>query len=175
MKGLVPGDPASLSALGGTASRAARDLAAASARSATAYDSLREVWGTSTSVRLRKEGTRALSALAEGGRHAEVVGSLLQSYAVELGELRARARAVVDEAAAAGIEVDDDGRARLAWGVTGEADPGSSRVRSDAVRRVQAELDAVAAHHRRRRDRFLAEVAASTRELETLASTLRLS
>jgi len=170
----VPGDPASLSALAASASRASRELAAACETSGTAYASLREVWGTSTSVRVRKEGRRALDALTVGGRHTEAVGAAIQSYAVELSELRARARAVLDEAAAEGIVVED-GRARLAWGVTGEADPETTRGRTEAVSRVQAGLDAVASHHRRRRDRFLVEVAASTAELEALARALRLA
>lgn len=169
----MPGDPASLSALGASASRASRELAAACEASKTAYASLKEVWGTSTSVRVRKEGRRALDALTAGGRHTEAVGAAIQSYAVELSELQARARAVLDEASAAGIVVED-GRARLAWGVAGEADPATTRERSDALAKVQAELDAVAAQHRRRRDRFLAEVADSTAELEDLARTLRL-
>lgn len=173
MRALVPGDPASLSGLGASASRASRELAVACEAAGTAYASLREVWGTSTSVRVRKEGRRALDALAEGGRHTASVATAIQSYAVELGELRARAHAILDTASAAGIVVED-GRARLAWGVTGEADAATTRERTDALATVQAELDAVAAQHRRRRDRFLAEVAASTTELEALARTLRL-
>ncbi|KGN28832.1 hypothetical protein N798_16975 [Knoellia flava TL1] len=170
----MPGDPASLSALGASATRASRELAAACEASGTAYASLKDVWGTSTSVRVRKEGRRALDALTVGGRHTEAVGAALQSYAVELSALQARARAVLDEASAAGITVEA-GRARLAWGVTGEADAATTRGRADTVAKVQAELDAVAAQHRRRRDRFLAEVAASTTELEALARSLRVS
>ena len=170
----MPGDTASLSALGASATRASRELAAACEASGTAYASLKDVWGTSTSVRVRKEGRRALDALTVGGRHTEAVGAALQSYAVELSALQARARAVLDEASAAGITVEA-GRARLAWGVTGEADAATTRGRADAVAKVQAELDAVAAQHRRRRDRFLAEVAASTTELEALARSLRVS
>lgn len=173
MRGVVPGDPASLSTLGAAARRSARELAAARERSGTAYGSLKEVWGTSTSVRTRKEGHRALTTLAEGARHADVVGSAIQSYAVELSQLQARARAAVDEASAAGLVVED-GQAQLAWGVTGEADSGAMRERVDAVRRVQAELDAIAAQHRRRRDRLLAEIAGSTADLEGLARALRL-
>lgn len=174
MRSLVPGDPASLSALGASASRASRELAAACEASGTAYASLKDGWGTSTSVRVRKEGRRALDALTVGGRHIQAVGVAIQSYAVELSALQARARAALDEAAAAGIVVED-GRARLAWGVTGEADSAATRERTAAVASVQAEIDAVAAQHRRRRDRFLAEVTASTTELESVARALRLS
>jgi hypothetical protein len=170
----VPGDPASLSAVGAAARRAARDLEAAHGRSETAYGSLKEGWGTSTSVRLRKEGARALATLAEGARHAEVVGAALQSYAVELSELQARARAAVEAASTAGLVVDG-GQVQLAWGVTGEADSGATRERADAMRRVQVELDAISAQHRRRRDRLLAEIGASTSELDGLASALRLA
>lgn len=173
MKGLVPGDPASLSAVGAASKRAARELTAAHGRSETAYASLKESWGTSTSVRTRKEGQRALAVLAEGARHAEAVGSAIQAYAVELSQLQARARAAVEDASAAGLVVED-GQVRLAWGVTGEADSDATRERTAAVRRVQAELEAISAHHRRRRDRFLAEVAGSTTELEGLALGLRL-
>lgn len=173
MRGLVPGDPASLSALGGASRRAARLLAAAHARSGTAYASLKESWATSTSVRTRKEGQRALAVLAEGAQHADTVGSALQSYAVELSQLQARARAAVEGAAAAGLVVED-GHVRMAWGVTGEADSDATRERTAAARRVQAELEAIRAHHRRRRDRLLAEVAASTTELEGLSRSLRL-
>ena len=170
----MPGDPASLSAIGTAARRASRDLEAARQASATAYASLKDGWGTSTSVRTRKQGGRALATLAEGARHAELVGAALQSYAGELSALQARARAAVDEASAAGLVVDE-GRVRPAWGVTGEADPGASRSSADAVRRVQVELDAIATQHRWRRDRLLAEVAASTSDLEQLASALRLA
>jgi hypothetical protein len=163
-----------LSAIGAAARRAARDLAAARAASGTAYASLKDTWATSTSVRTRKEGRRALETLAEGERHAETVGAALQAYAVELSELQARARAVVDEASGAGITVES-GRVQLAWGVTGEADSAATRERADAVRRLQAELDAVGTLHRRRRDRLLSEVAASTADLEALASALRLA
>ena len=174
MRGVVPGDPGSLSAIGAAARRAARDLAAARATSGTAYVSLKDTWATSTSVRTRKEGQRALATLAEGERHAETVGAALQAYAVELSELQARARAVVDEASGAGITVES-GQVRLAWGVTGEADPGTTRERAEAVRGVQAELDAIAVQHRRRRDRLLGELARSTTELEALASALRMA
>ena len=170
----MPGDPASLSSLGATARRAARDLEAARVRSETAYASLKEGWGTSTSVRVRKEGTRALATLAEGARHAEMVGAALQSYAVELSELQARARAAVDEASAAGLVVDA-GQVQLAWGVTGEADGAATLERAEAVRRLQTELDAIGTQHRRRRDRFLAEVAGSTADLAGLADALRLA
>lgn len=173
MRGVVPGDPASLSAVGAASKRAARELTAAHGRSATAYASLKDSWGTSTSVRVRKEGERALAVLAQGARHADAVGSAIQSYAVELSQLQARARAAVEQASAAGLVVED-GQVRMAWGVTGVADPDTSSERSAAVRRFQAELDAVAAQHRRRRDRFLAEVAGSTTDLEGLARGLRL-
>lgn len=173
MRGVVPGDPASLSALGSAAKGAARELTAAHGRSATAYASLKASWGTSTSVRTRKEGTRVLATLAEGVRHADAVGSAIQSYAVELSQLQARTRAAVEEATRAGLVIED-GEARMAWGVTGEADPGAMRMRVDALRRVQTELDAVTAQHRRRRDRLLAEITESTTDLEGLANALRL-
>lgn len=174
MRGVVPGDPGSLAAIGAAARRAARDLAAARATSETAYASLKDTWTTSTSARTRREGQRALATLAEGERHAESVGAALQAYAVELSELQARARAVVDEASGTGITVER-GRVTLAWGVTGEADPAATRGRGEAVRAVQAELDAIAAQHRRRRDRLLAELVGSTADLERLASHLRLA
>ena len=66
MRGVVPGDPGSLSAIGAASRRAARDLAAARETSGTAYASLKDTWATSTSVRTRKEGQRALATLAEG-------------------------------------------------------------------------------------------------------------
>ena len=124
-------------------------------------------------MRTRKEGARALATLAEGARHADAIGSAIQSYAVELSELQARARAVVEDASGAGLVVED-GQARMAWGVTGEADPAAMSERVDAVRRVQAALDAITAQHRRRRDRLLAEVSESTTDLEGLANALRL-
>ena len=75
MRSLLPGDPGSLAAAGTAARQSARDLAGASAGGTTAYLSLKDVWGTSTSVRTRKEGQRTMDALAEGGRHADVVGT----------------------------------------------------------------------------------------------------
>ena len=64
------------------------------------------------------------NALAEAGRHTDVVGEALQAYAAEMSELQGRARAVIDEATAAGLVVEE-GRVRPRWGVTGEADPRS--------------------------------------------------
>ena len=60
------------------------------------------------------------------------------------------------------------------WGVTGEADPRTVSDRDSQVRALQAELDAVAVQHRRRRDRLLARLAESRQDLEILAAALRL-
>jgi len=169
----LPGDPGSLTAAGTAARRAARDLAFASAGGTTAYLSLKDAWGTSTSVRTRKEGQRSMTALSRGGRQAEAVGMALQSYAAELSALQARARRVVDVAGTAGLVIED-GQVALGWGVTGEADLGATHDRDATVGTLQAELDGLAAQHRRRRDRLLAELAASTRELAKIASDLRL-
>ncbi|KGN32318.1 hypothetical protein N802_18310 [Knoellia sinensis KCTC 19936] len=173
MRTPVPGDPGSLAAAGAVARRAGRDLVAARKRSATAYTSLKAVWGTSTSVRTRKEGTRSLAALAEGARHADAVGAVLQGYAVELSELQTRARRLVESVAAAGLTVEGE-RIGLGWGVTGEADAAAAREREGVRAALQQELDALLAQHRRRRDRLLAEVAGSTHDLERLARELRL-
>ncbi|MFW5470938.1 hypothetical protein ACOCJ4_12930 [Knoellia sp. CPCC 206435] len=173
MRTSVPGDPASLAAAGGTARRVSRDLVALHGRGTTAYGSLGEVWGTSTSVRTRKQGRRAMDAVTEVGRHADVVGEALQAYAAELSELQARARAVLDAAAATGLVVEE-GRVREQWGVTGEADHRTVSERDARARALQAELDAVAVQHRRRRDRLLAGLARSRQELEDVAAALRL-
>ncbi|WP_353950785.1 hypothetical protein V6K52_14250 [Knoellia sp. S7-12] len=173
MKGQLPGDPGSLAAAGTAARQAARDLAGASARGTTAYLSLKDAWGTSTSVRTRKEGQRSTAALAEGGRQADVVGAALQAYAAELSELQARARRVVDAASTAGLVIEG-GQVGLGWGVTGEADLEASNDRAAHVSSLQAELDGLTAQHRRRRDRLLAELLTSTRDLAELAGNLRL-
>lgn len=173
MRSPVPGDPASLAAAGATARRVSRELTVVEGRGRTAYASLGEVWGTSTSVRTRRQGRRAMDALAEAGRHTDVVGEALQAYAAELSELQGRARALLDEAAAAGLVVEE-GRVRPRWGVTGEADPRSVDAREARVRTLQTELDAVGVQHRRRRDRLLSRVTASRVELEDLAAALRL-
>ncbi|WP_106296878.1 hypothetical protein [Knoellia remsis] len=170
----MPGDSGSLAAAGTSARRAARDLEAARERSGAAYDTLRSEWSTSTSVRVRKEGARALDVLAEGSGHADRVGALLQEHATRLSELQARSRRLLDDVAAAGLEVED-GVVRLPWGVIGEADAAAARGRADDVRAFQGELDAILAQHRRRRDALLEQVAASTAELEGLARALRLS
>ena len=169
----VPGDPASLAAAGATARRVARELAVVGGRGRTAYASLGEIWGTSTSVRTRKQGRQAMAALTDVGRHTEQVGEALQTYAAELSELQARARAVVDAAAERGLVVAE-GRVLPAWGVTGEADPRTVGERHSQVRALQAELDAVAVQQRRRRDRLLARLAESRQDLEVLAAALRL-
>lgn len=173
MRSPVPGDPASLAAAGATARRVTRDLDGVAGRGRTAYASLGEAWGTSTSVRTRKQGRQAMAALVEAGRHTDVVGEALQAYAVELSELQARARAVLDAAAACGLAVDE-GRLRPQWGVTGEADPGTVAERDAQVRALQDELDSVAVQHRRRRDRLLTRLTGSRHELEALAAALRL-
>lgn len=169
----VPGDPGSLSAAGTAARRASRELAAGSARGRTAYLSLKNVWGTSTSVRTRKEGQRSMAALAQGGEQAEVVGAALQRYAAELSELQARARRVRDAADGAGLAIVD-GHVRPAWGVTGEADPQAAQDAAALMRTLQDELDGLGAQFRRRRDRLLGEVTESTRTLDEIASNLRL-
>lgn len=173
MRGPVPGDAGSLAAAGATARRVARDLVAAQSRGRTASESLGEVGGTSTSVRTRKQGRRSMAALAEAADHTVAVGEALQAYAAELSELQARARAVLESAAANGLAVTE-GRVHQPWGVTGEADHRTASERDTQVRRLQAELDAVAVQHRRRRDRLLARLADSRQELEDVAAALRL-
>lgn len=173
MKGQVPGDPGSISAAGTAARRASRELAGASDRGTTAYASLKELWSTSTSVRTRKEGERSMAALAEGGRQAEAVGAALQTYAAELSELQSRARRVVEAADAAGLVIEG-GQVRRGWGVTGEADLEAARDTEALMRTLQDELDGLTAQQRRRRDRLLTEVQASTQALDTIASDLRL-
>lgn len=173
MRGTVPGDPASLAAAGATARRVARELSAVDARGATAYASLGEVWGTSTSVRTRKQGRRAMAALGEGARRTEAAGAALQAYAAELSELQARARVVLEAVTAAGLVVEE-GRVRQGWGVTGEADLRTVGDREERARCLQSELDAVEVQHRRRRDRLLAVLDGSRRDLEVLAEALRL-
>ncbi|MFC7491649.1 MULTISPECIES: hypothetical protein [unclassified Knoellia] len=169
----MPGDPGSLAAAGTAARQSARDLDRASAGGTTAYLSLKDVWGTSTSVRARKEGQRSMAALAEAGRQADVVGTALQGYAAELSALQARARRVVETADLAGLVIEN-GQVRLGWGVTGEADLEATNDRSALASTLQAELDGLGAQHRRRRDRLLAELATSTRELDEIATDLRL-
>ena len=173
MRGAVPGDPASLAAAGATARRVARELSAVESQGTTAYASLGEAWGTSTSVRTRKQGRRAMEAVGEGARRTEAVGAALQAYAAELSELQGRARAVLDAATAAGLVVEER-RVRQGWGVTVESDLGTVGRREERARSLQAELDAVAVQHRRRRDRLLALLDASRRDLEALAASLRL-
>ncbi len=173
MRGQLPGDPGSLTAAGTAARRASRELAGASETGTTAYTALKDAWGTSTSVRLRKEGQRSMAALTEGGRQADVVGAALQTYAAELSELQARARRVVEAANTAGLVIED-GQVALGWGVTGEADVDTARDTAALVSTLQTELDGLTAQHRRRRDRLLAEVLSSTRELAEVANNLRL-
>ncbi|EAP97591.1 hypothetical protein JNB_19013 [Janibacter sp. HTCC2649] len=173
MRSQVPGDPGSVTAAGTAARRAARELAAASEGGTTAYAALKDSWGTSTSVRLRKEGQRSIAALTESGRQADVVGAALQTYAAELSELQARARRVVDAADTAGLVIEH-GQVGLGWGVTGEADLDAARDTAALVSTLQTELDGLTAQHRRRRDRLLAEVLTSTRELAEVAGNLRL-
>lgn len=172
MRGHLPGDPGSLAVAGTAARRSARDLAGASEGGATAYPALKDAWGTSTSVRLRKEGQRSMAALAEGGRQADVVGAALQTYAAELSELQARARRVVEAADTAGLVIEG-GQVGLGWGVTGEADREAARDTAALVSTLQTELDGLTAQHRRRRDRLLAQVVSSTRDLAEIASNLR--
>jgi len=169
----VPGDPGSLSAAGTAARRAARDLAGASERGRTAYLTLKDVWGTSTSVRVRKEGQRSTAALVLGAQQADVVGAALQTYAGELSEIQARARRVLDVADTAGLTIVD-GHVRRAWGVTGEADPRAAQDTEELMRTLQDELDGLGAQHRRRRDRLLTRLTESTQTLDEIASDLRL-
>ena len=173
MRGHLPGDPGSRTAAGTAARAAARDLAGASESGTTAYLSLKQAWGTSTSVRTRKEGQRSMASLADGGRQAEAVGAALQTYAAELSELQARARRVLEAAESAGLTIVD-GAVAIGWGVTGEADLEAARDTAALVSTIQTELDGLTAQHRRRRDRLLAEVRSSTRQLAEIANNLRL-
>lgn len=173
MRAQLPGDAGSISAAGAAARRASRELAGASERGTAAYLSLKNLWGTSTSVRTRKEGQRSMAALVEGGQQAEMVGAALQTYAAELSELQGRARRVLEAADTAGLAIEN-GQVGLGWGVTGEADLETARDTAALVRTLQDELDGLGAQQRRRRDRLLAEVRASTCELDTIATDLRL-
>lgn len=174
MKGGLPGDPGSIAAAGTAARRASRELAGAGEGALAAYLSLKDVWGTSTSVRTRKEGQRSLAALARGAAQAETIGAALQTYAAELSELQARGRRVVESADTAGLVIDN-GQVGIGWGVTGEADLEAASDRAALVRTLQDELDGLARQQRRRRDRLLADVLTSTHELDAIASDLRLA
>ena len=89
------------------------------------------------------------------------MGRVLQDHATDLADLVARARAIEERAAGAGLEVRD-GRVERAWGVTGPADAGADRARDDVRDALQADLDLVLAQHSRRRDWVLDVLRGST-------------
>ena len=169
---LVPGDPASLSSCAATAGTLSRRLAARSEEVAAALADLAHGWPGRRSVDTRRRGADAASAGSALAAELEAVATLLQDQATDLADLVARARAVEERAAAAGLEIRDD-RVVPAPGIRGAADPDAEQHRDAVAGGLQAEVDLLLAQHRRRRDFVLGALRSSTDRLAQVSAGLR--
>lgn len=168
----VHGDPASCSQLAG----ALRQLAAqVRAGSRPLHDTLAtrdSPRGGAVVARARRRASLLDEALAASTVELDRVGTALQAHVTDLAEALADSRAVLERAAAAGLE-DQQGRLVPRWGVAGVAD-GRVAADQDAARTaLQEELDSVASLLRTRRSRLAATVAASRAVLARQAEALR--
>ncbi len=168
----VPGDPASLSACAATAGTVGRRLAVEAEALAPEVEALGEGWAGRTSVSTRRRGTALAAATSAAADELGRVSRVLQDQATDLADLLARARAVEERAAGAGLEVRDD-RVAPAYGVRGEADVAAQQAQEAASTSLQSALDLVLAQHRRRRDFVLAELRASSERLAEVSHGLR--
>ena len=169
---LVPGDPASVSACALTARAVAERLGRQATGVRTAYEAVGVGWTGRRSVAARRAGGALAQACDETAGELDRVGGLLQDHATDLADLVARARAVEERAAAAGLEVRD-GRVERAWGVTGSADAVADRSLEETRSMLQREVELLLAQHRRRRDFVLGFVRESTTTLSGVSHRLR--
>jgi len=169
---VVPGDPASLSACGGTARSVAERLALHAHGVRTSVEALGAGWPGRTSATTRRRGAELAAATDVTADHLDRVGRVLQDHATDLADLVARGRALEERARAAGLEVRD-GRIEIGWGVTGAADLEADQARAATGAALQAELDLVLAQHRRRRDWVLGVLRDSSTGLSDLSHRLR--
>jgi len=168
----VPGDPGSLSALGGTLGRSGAALHADAGGLAAAYRDLGRDWGGRASVQARRRGEALGSAADALAEQLSEVGVALQDHATDLAELVAAARVLGEKAEAEGLRVRD-GRVELGYGVTGEAVAARADARDRRRAELQAELDVVLTQLARRRRRLLALVAGSSETLARVSASLR--
>ncbi len=168
----VPGDPASTSACASTVRAVAAGLGAHAEPLEAMVRELAEGWPGRVSATTRRRGQSLAAAAGTTAGALDAVAVVLQDHATDLAGLHARARRVGDRAAAAGLEVRD-GRVVPRYGVAGEADADDDRRRAGVAAELQAELDAVAARHARRRDWVLGVLRSSTDELASVSRALR--
>lgn len=168
----VPGDAASLSSCAVTVRGASRRLAARADVLAVAVDEVGPGWvGRASAATRRRCGDLATAGTACAAE-LDRVATVLQDHATDLADLVARARAVEERAAAAGLEVRG-GRVVRRLGVHGEADAAGEGRLEDVATGLQAELDLVLAQHARRRDFVLGVLRASTATLAGVSHGLR--
>lgn len=168
----VPGDPGSLSACAATAASVGRRLGALAEALGPEVETLGEGWAGRASVATRRRGAALAGAGTSTADELTRVAGVLQDQASDLADLLARARAVEERAASAGLEVRDE-RVLPAYGVRGEADAVAQRAQHELAAHLQAELDLLLAQHRRRRDFVLGVLRASTQRLAALSHGLR--
>jgi hypothetical protein len=168
----VPGDPGSLSACAATAASVGRRLGARAQALGPEVDALGEGWAGRASVSTRRRGSALAAASTSAAGELTRVAGVLQDQASDLADVLARARAVEERAAAAGLEVRDE-RVVPVYGVRGEADAATQHAQGELAARLQGELDLVLAQHRRRRDFVLGVLRESTERLATLSHDLR--
>ncbi len=169
---LVPGDPGSLSACAATVGSLAARLADQARGLAPELGALADGWPGRASVAARRRGATLGASAATTADELEQLARLLQDRATDLADLLARARALEERLATAGLAVRDD-RVVPAYGVRGEADPVAVAAAAGSAERLQGELDLLLAQHRRRRDFVLSALRASTARLDALSHELR--
>lgn len=168
---IVPGDPASLSACGGTSRTVADRLAHHAAELRAAAELLREGWTGAASAATRRRTAGVADTTDAAAAELDRVGRVLQDHATDLADLVGRARLLEERAGSAGLDVRD-GRVVAGWGVS-TADAAAERARDDTRATLQAELDLVLAQHERRRDWVLGVLRDSTGRLADLSRRLR--
>ena len=112
---VVPGDPASLSACARTVREVARRLDDHATGVRAAYREVGDGWTGRESVATRRAGAGLADATSATTAELDRVGRVLQDHATDLADLVARARAIEERAAEAGLEVRD-GRVERALG-----------------------------------------------------------
>lgn len=115
MTGIVPGDPASVSALAGELTRLGEELRERRATLARIEAQL-EDWGGVAAESFRTALRTQVRALEDSADSMSGCGSALQEYAVDLQHARARAAEAHDYCERHGLRLEPDGTVTLPWG-----------------------------------------------------------
>jgi hypothetical protein len=174
MSGLLGGDPASCSQLGGSMRRIASDLRDDADRAGHGFEALRASWGGAASARARRRA-ETLGAVVRGtADELDRAGAALQAHASDLAEVSRSLRDIMVRAHDAGHDVVD-GEVLPAWGVVGLADSARDAGREHQRGSLQRELDVLTAQLARRQGRLAAMAQEAARSLAEQSRRLRLT